>query len=387
MHHSLKDQLKVEVNSFLNGYPDFVLSRTNSLNGNYVFVYHTIDPNLFESHLKYLKDNDYKTLSIHEFYEILTNKKIYKNNKHVLLTIDDARLSVWKYAFPLLKKYQLKATVFIIPGLTNNENNLRRNLLDYWDKKCTPDEIKNFDPDDNLLCNWSEILEMYKSGFVNIESHTLFHRENFINNNIQNFYEKNEETVGYSFQAAPYLEINKATNKINSKDFLGLPLFEASPLMLAGQKLLISEEYIKLCKEIYKNNSIGKWKEEIKELTNSKTNNYFEVIQDSSQDVIDDLSAAREIIQKKLDVDAGNHFCLPWTIGNEKTVKILKKLNIKSCFWGVLAKYKNNINGDPYHISRIKNDFIYTLPGNGRKNFISIYSYKLKRRWIKEKVF
>lgn len=387
MRHSLKDQLKVEVNSFLKGYPDFVLSKTNSLKGNYVFVYHTIDLDLFESHLKYLKENNYKTLSIHEFYEILTGKKSYINNKHVLLTIDDARLSVWKYAFPLLKKYQLKATVFVIPGLTNDENNSRKNLSDYWDKKCTFDEVKDFDPNDNLLCNWNEISEMYKSGLVSIESHTLFHRENFRNNNIQNFYEKNEKAIGYSFQAAPYLKVNNSITKINSEDFLGLPLFEASPLMSVGPKLLISEEFIKLSKEIYKNKSGEKWKDEIRRLSETKKGKYFEIIQDSSQDVIDDLHAAREIIQNKLGLDAGNHFCLPWTIGNEKTIKILKELNIKSCFWGVLPKHKNNLPGDPYHISRIKNDFVYTLPGNGRKSFISIYSYKFKRRLAKAKVY
>ena len=76
------------------------------------------------------------------------------NNKTVLLTIDDARSSVWRYAFPLLKKYEMNATVFVIPGLTTESDSCRLNLFDVWDGKNNQDKISDIDSKDNTLCTW-----------------------------------------------------------------------------------------------------------------------------------------------------------------------------------------------------------------------------------------
>ena len=181
MQHSLKDQLSIEFKSLFSGYPKFVYSKNNdkNLDGIPVFVYHTIEPDLFEAHLKYLKNNGYKTLTVQEFYKTITESKNNPNSKSVLLTIDDARSSVWRYAYPLLKKYEMHATVFAIPGVTVQESPKKNNLEDYWDLKCKLSDIHDGDADDNTLCNWLEIEEMYDSGHVDIESHTLFHKEVF----------------------------------------------------------------------------------------------------------------------------------------------------------------------------------------------------------------
>ena len=120
----------------------------------------------------------------------------------------------------------------------------------------------------------------------------------------------------------------------------------------------------------------------------SNSKKYFEFTSDSKNDVSEDLANAREIIQNKLDKDAGNHLCLPWTIGNDETINIVKDLGIKSCFWGALPIRRNyNFSRNPFFISRIKNDFIFRLPGKDRKSLPSIYSYKLKRRMSKDHVF
>jgi len=47
----------------------------------------------------------------------------------------------------------------------------------------------------------------------------------------------------------------------------------------------------------------------------------------------------------------------------------------------------NNPGDDSVSNSRIKNDFIFRLPGVGRKSLYSIYKYKIKRRLLGEKVF
>lgn len=396
MKHSIKAQLSVELKSIVKGYPKFVYSndRNQKVDGIPVFVYHTIDSSVFEQHLTYLQENDYRTLTIHEFYDIITKKQsVNSSDKLVLLTIDDARSSVWLYAYPLLKKYKMHATVFVIPGLTEVNNILRENLEHFWNGKITSDSLRDIDPHDDLLCSWSEIKEMYQSGFVDIESHTLFHKEVFVNNKIVDFVTAKTPNTPYNFAGSAYLTKENLNTRFNISDFFGLPIFESAPLMLAGPKINFTQEFTNRCKEIYQKkikHDDSLWKNEIISLIRRRetSTRYFSLQNDSMNDVMEDLSLARDIIQGKLDKSAGNHLCLPWTIGNEKTVEICKKLGVKSCFWGILDKKRINKPGDdPFYITRIKNDFLFRLPGKGRKSLLSIYTDKLKRRLSGDKIF
>ena len=67
----------------------------------------------FEKELKFLKQNHYETLSLDEFL-CWKNKTCKKPHKAIVITFDDGYQNNYKYAFPLLKKYNMKATVFYI---------------------------------------------------------------------------------------------------------------------------------------------------------------------------------------------------------------------------------------------------------------------------------
>ncbi len=394
MKHSILDQLKIELRSLFAGYPKFVYSKnsTSSLDGIPVFVYHTIEPELFESHLNYLKKNGYNTLSINDFYEIITSQKVAKNPKQVLLTIDDARSSVWRFAYPLLKKYEMKATVFIIPGVTKEGETKRKTIENSWNGECELSEIESLDPEDNTLCNWIENITMYKSGVIDIESHTLFHKEVFTSKKIVDFITPETDMVPYNFIGAAYFENEDSGKKVNFSEYFGLPLFESAPIMFAEPSFKVTNKFVEKCKVLYKNNLLqnGSWKEEIKKLVEKNTENsdYFVDLANSKERTEKDLDFARKEIQNRLGSEAGNHLCLPWTKGNENTIEICKELSIKSVFWGVIKNKKiNKPNDDPYYITRLKNDFILRLPGKGRKNLLSIYKDKIARRISGEKVY
>ena len=248
MIHSFRRQFLYELKSVLFGYPGFVYFDLG-VSSIPVFVYHTIEPKIFESHLAYLRNNNYRTLSIHEYSNQLNREPV--NNKFVLITIDDARSSVWRYAFPLLKKYGMNASVFVIPGFTIETNECRDNLFDVWNGKKNMEQIRNIDPEDNTLCTWQEILSMYKSGLINIESHTLFHREIFKSTKIVDYIIPEREVTPYNFNGSPYLSNSDIGKELNPDEYIGLPLFESAPLMLAGPRLNISPEFKAKCKEIY----------------------------------------------------------------------------------------------------------------------------------------
>ena len=100
-----------------------------------------VSPSKLEDQLKYLVDNGYTPI----FFEDLAN--VDKIQKPVLLTFDDGYDDNYTELFPLLKKYNVKATVFLITGSVGTQHYL------------TQEQIK----------------EMNESGLVSFQSHTVTH--------------------------------------------------------------------------------------------------------------------------------------------------------------------------------------------------------------------
>lgn len=69
--------------------------------------------NDFEKMIKYLYANNYKTISAQEFYEWYMGKREY-DKKTIMITFDDGVYYEYYYAYPIIKKYNFKATSFLI---------------------------------------------------------------------------------------------------------------------------------------------------------------------------------------------------------------------------------------------------------------------------------
>ena len=102
----------------------------------------------FEADLQALKQNGYTTVTAAQAEKILTTKT-KPSNKLVWLTFDDGSLTLYRDIFPLLKKYQMHATAFIITGFTDRSQ--------------------------PGIASWQELSEMKASGLVDFGSHTVDH--------------------------------------------------------------------------------------------------------------------------------------------------------------------------------------------------------------------
>jgi len=102
--------------------------KTNADSQLIVLMYHHIDPKTsdatitpeqFKSHLQALHDNGYNVVSMDK---VLSFSRIKKNlpKKSVLITFDDGYESFYKYAYPLLKEYNMVATNFIVVDSTDH---------------------------------------------------------------------------------------------------------------------------------------------------------------------------------------------------------------------------------------------------------------------------
>lgn len=110
-----------------------------------------ITPKEFEETLKVLSEEGYSTISISELKETLSSG--YTNyKKPIAITFDDGYLSNYKYAYPLLKKYNMKASIFIVTDTVGK----------------TPGKYPHF--------SWKHAKEMEKSGHIEIYNHTQRHK-------------------------------------------------------------------------------------------------------------------------------------------------------------------------------------------------------------------
>ncbi len=72
----------------------------------------TTPPHVFEQQMKYLKENGYRVISSRQLVDFLEYRRQIPK-KSVLITMDDGYKSVYEVAWPILKKYDFTATLFI----------------------------------------------------------------------------------------------------------------------------------------------------------------------------------------------------------------------------------------------------------------------------------
>lgn len=102
-----------------------------------------LSPSDMEAQLKYLTENGYDPI----FFSDLPHLDQYK--KPVILTFDDGYNNNYTDLYPLLQKYNVKATIFVIPASVGGQYSMTA----------------------------AQIKEMSDSGLVSIQSHTQDHKE------------------------------------------------------------------------------------------------------------------------------------------------------------------------------------------------------------------
>ena len=113
----------------------------------------------FEHDLQWLQKKGYTTITARELAQYL-NGQGEMPEKPVILTIDDGKLGVYKNAYPLLQKYNMKAVLAVIGTEIHAASEAP--------------ELRSENP--APYCTWAELAEMSASGHVEIASHSYgFH--------------------------------------------------------------------------------------------------------------------------------------------------------------------------------------------------------------------
>ena len=97
-------------------YPSFVFEDLDELGEVVpVFTYHTVEPEPFEAHCRFLAEAGYRTLDPDHFFEIVAGRA-RPPRKSIMLTFDDGLGSLWAVAYPILRRYGLCATAYLVSG-------------------------------------------------------------------------------------------------------------------------------------------------------------------------------------------------------------------------------------------------------------------------------
>ena len=372
-------------------YPDFVFSRHGALRGAEipVFTTHTIEPESFDEQLRYLTENGYHTLSCGQFCDHLEGARPARE-RSVLLTIDDGRRSVWTFAYPLLKKYGLRATVFLIPGFVREASSLRPNLEDLWAGRCRPDDLRRDRVDGDPLVNWAEATAMHQDGVIDMQSHTTYHHHLFTGKRIVDFCRPDRDGMIYDLPMSPGWEQRILDG--GPEALWGMPIYEHAALMAGRPRYIDDPEVAEGCiRKVAGSGGIDffrrpSWRRELmdfcREVRNrGRSTDRFQSRQELISAIREDLERSRRSIEDHLDSYRVRHLCYPYGVGSDLSVRLSRESGYVSNFWSIRRDRRTNRPGDdPFAIVRLKADYIFRLPGRGRRSLLSVLAAKVRRR-------
>lgn len=136
----------------------------------------TITPDVFECQMKYLQKNGYATLTIDKLIDYI-NGEFQLTQKAVVITFDDGWLDNYIYAFPVLEKYKIHASIFIVADRTEKASeNSAQSPSSVPNHKESKSLIKKGE-EQKVALNWRLIKKIADTGLVDFYSHTMSHRE------------------------------------------------------------------------------------------------------------------------------------------------------------------------------------------------------------------
>jgi len=123
-----------------------------------ILLYHRFGPTVadgmtmttpvFESQMKYLKDNDYKVIPLRQLIDHYKGKAPAPAPKSVVIVEDDAHKSVYSDMLPIVRRYGYPVTVFTYPSAISNAK---------------------------YAMTWDQLRELKKTGLFEFQSHTYWH--------------------------------------------------------------------------------------------------------------------------------------------------------------------------------------------------------------------
>jgi polysaccharide deacetylase len=300
-------------------------------------MYHSIDSEKnkggifvdeFEEHIKWIKDK--KTFKMEELkgldYTLPPNS--------ILITFDDGYKNNYTLAFPILKKYNMKATIFL--------------------------NTKFIEKDETYL-NWDEIREMYESGLIDFQLHTHSHQLTVKDIEVLAFYD-NESSPYFKRESYSLFFDGNYDEKKDAKKLNGLPVFKLrSKISIPGYKPKKNfvEKYRSIV-ELQENKSEKEKKKFLNRLFKEKKDKFFDKISEEQfkETVKFEILENKKIISEKLG-KVPDCLAYPWGHRYKGNREDIKKLGVD-----VFITTRKGVNS-----LKLNKNWIYRVSGDDFENF------------------
>ena len=93
-----------------------------------------------------------------------------------------------------------------------------------------------------------------------------------------------------------------------------------------------------------------------------------------------ELCRSKAVLESRLGTPV-HHLCLPYGRGSAAVIQAARSAGYRSIFWDRRpGRVMNRVGDDPFSVTRLKHDFLFRLPGRGRRSMIKIAGIKVLRR-------
>ena len=301
-------------------------------------MYHSVDSEKgkggifvdeFQEHIKWIKDK--KTFKMEELKGL--NYTLPQNS--ILITFDDGYKNNYTLAFPILKKYNMKATIFL---------------------------NTKFIGEDEAYLNWDEIKEMYQSGLIDFQLHTHSHQLTIKDIKVLAFY-SNESSPYFKRESHSLFFEGNYDEKKDMEKLNGLPVFKLrSKISIPGYrpKKDFVQKYRNIAQLQENNKSEKEKKEFLNKLFKEKQKEFFDKISEEEfrKNVEFEILENKRIIQEKLG-KTPDCLAYPWGHRYKGNREDIRKLGVD-----VFITTRKGVNS-----LKLNKNWIYRVSGDDFESF------------------
>lgn len=358
--------------------PAFVTG-SSSLGGQpAVFCYHDIDPERFEAQLRRLAEEGYATLDCEGLDERAGSS--VRGAKDVALTFDDGTWTFYTFVFPLLERYDARATLFVIAGLVPEDDSVYPNLEDVWEGRASAADLEargRAQP----LCTWRELEAMHASGRVDIQSHSMTHSRVPTSSRVIDFFFPGfpVETYGNVNIPLPAGDDPRAPLRALPR---GAPIFESASRMAAIPRFVENAEPVNaLARHVEEAGGDrfferSGWRSELGRLWSGSAGRQpgrFESDAEMEKTILWELSESKRLLEERLPGKTVTHFCYPWFQGSATSDRLAGRAGYRAVHYGIaLPRDDDGAHALPRRIQRISEEYQCRLPGRERTSLLEI---------------
>jgi len=301
-----------------------------------------------------------------------------------MITFDDGLKHVWTVAYPLLKKYNLKAVCFLIPGCMNpDDRRVRPTLEQVQCGQASMEEILALQTGDALI-TWEEARIMQASGVIDFQSHTHLHGLVHVSNRIIDFFSPSYPAYYYGNVHVP-LYVENGVEATARQPAWGHPIYASAPRMAAARRYFDDEGLRRQCveevarrggAEFFRRNG---WRRELHQVAaryraGTPPADRYETGEERDASLVRELARAKAMIEEQLSGPPVKHLCFPWYEAGDFAVRAAVAAGYEAAYFGQRkGRITNRPGDDPMGMVRVEDMFLLRLPGAGRETLSRLF--------------